>query len=172
MLNPRIVDPGALTTSPSMVPKAPGPFSRTRGAPTKPGCVVASMLTGWVIAGKAELIWTVCGPPPVMLKLIAFKSGNWLATVIASLKVQLPASHTPSSVSAVELTTSMGPSSARADEAVSPAISIAPQNATAILVEVVRSLVMKRGYPRRLRWMASMAPVPSANFSLNYLVLE
>lgn len=57
------------------------PLSRMSGEPAKPGCVVASIVTGSVTDGSADVGAMVCAPPPPMLK--SMTSAPALASRIA-----------------------------------------------------------------------------------------
>ena len=116
-LPPRIGKPGtnrlitrlATTLEPAVMcsPLAPvpaaAPFSSMSGLPAKPGCVVPSIVTGSVIAGRAEARAIVFEPDPIENRIVS-APGEALAALIASRSVQLAALQIPSSVSAAEFT--------------------------------------------------------------------
>ena len=73
------------------------------GVPAKPGCVVPSIITGSVIAGRADVGEIVFAPDPIENRIVSTPAAA-LAALIASRSVQLAALQSPSSVSALELT--------------------------------------------------------------------
>ena len=80
---------------------APAPMpSRTTQLP----CVVASMVTGSLIAGSAAVSWMVCTPGPGIAKVMLSAPAAAFAAVIASRRLHVP-SHVPSPGSFVVVTT-------------------------------------------------------------------
>jgi hypothetical protein len=83
--------------------------SSTRGCPTYPGCVVASIVAGPETTGSAESIAIVCGPVPAMANSIVLAPVAAFAALIASRSEQCAALHAPSLASFVELTVNVPP---------------------------------------------------------------
>src|SRR5436305_10496624 len=83
MTKPRTVLLPASICRPLAFAPALVPFNSMIGFPAKPGCVVPSMMTGSVIAGRGEGGRIVCAPAPI-LKLIVSVPTVLLAVMIAS----------------------------------------------------------------------------------------
>ena len=62
--------------SPSVFP-ADEPSSWIGGEPAKPGWVVASMITGPVMSGRALSGWIVWGPVPIKKVMVSSPGWRW-----------------------------------------------------------------------------------------------
>ena len=101
----------ALTSSPATPWPAPAPSSSMSGAPAYPGWVVASIVTGSVISGRAEageMVWT---PVAGMAKTMTSAPTFALASRIAWRR-------DPAPLSAVLVTVRVAPASATAGASV------------------------------------------------------
>ena len=101
-LEPPIARPLTVTSEPTVNGSAspvPWPTMAINGVPAKPGCVVPSMTTGLVIAGRGEagaIVWT---PVPGMAKSIVF------VPPVAVLESRIAWRSEPGPLSAVVVTT-------------------------------------------------------------------
>src|SRR5262249_3778128 len=82
MAKPRIVDEPPLTLN-TMPETVPAPLMVIIGVPPKPGCVVASIVTGSVIAGRSAVRVNVCGPDPMAKEIVSAPELAFAARVAA-----------------------------------------------------------------------------------------
>src|ERR1051325_1234988 len=105
MTNPRMVQLVVSNRSPTLDEPALAPLISIKGARTKPGWVVPSMMTASVIEGNAEPGVMVCAPVPIWKLMVS--------TPLVALASRMAWRSEPAPLSLVVVTTNVAPGVAR-----------------------------------------------------------